>query len=254
MPNTPPWLTARPIAHRGLHDARLPGHVENTIASFDAAIERGFAIELDVQGTKDNDVVVFHDHTLDRLTSETGEVVERTREELEQIEVLGTSRPIPSLAKVLAHVDGRTPLVVELKSRFDGDVSLADAVAGAIAAYTGPVAVMSFDPALMARMRSHQTGWPLGMVSAKMSYKYWGELSLWRRFSYGALLHAPGLWADFISYDQASLPALSPLLAKWVGRKALLCWTVKDAQTAQRVGRWVDAITFEGFDPHGVAA
>ncbi len=252
MPNTPPWLTARPVAHRGLHDAAR-GLVENTLPAFEAAIDRGFAIELDLQPTADGDAVVFHDHTLERLTLEAGPVVARTREQLEAIPIKGSDTTIPSLAKVLAEVDGRTPLVMELKSRFDGELALADAAAGAIAAYPGPLALMSFDPALVARLRFHKTGRPLGIVSAPMGYAHWGSLSAWQRFTHGALLHGPGLWSDFVSYDQASLPALSPLLAKWLGRKALLCWTVKDAVTAKRVSRYVDAITFEGFDPHGTA-
>lgn len=251
MPNTPPWLTARPAAHRGLHDKEL-GLVENTIPAFDAAIERGFAIELDVQLTADTDVVVFHDHTLDRLTNETGPVVARTSEDLQKIAIIGAGTTIPSLAKVLAHVDGRTPLIVELKSRFDGELVLTDAVAGAIAAYTGPLALMSFDPALMSRLRTHKTGRPLGIVSASMGYRHWGGLPILKRFLYGALLHGPGFWCDFVSYNQANLPAVSPLLAKALGQKALMCWTVKDAQTAKRVARYVDAITFEGFDPHSV--
>lgn len=252
MPNTPPWLTARPVAHRGLHD-QAQGLVENTLPAFEAAVERGFAIELDLQPTADSDAVVFHDHTLERLTQEAGPVVARTREQLEAIAVKGSGTSIPSLAKVLAEVDGRTPLIIELKSRFDGELALADAVAGAIAAYPGPLALMSFDPALLVRLRSHKTKRPLGIVSARMGYPHWGGLSTWQRFIHGALLHGPGLWCDFISYDQASLPAFSPLFAKWLGRKSLMCWTVKNAAAAKRVARYVDAITFEGFDPHGAA-
>ncbi|MFK7791805.1 MAG: glycerophosphodiester phosphodiesterase family protein [Devosiaceae bacterium] len=249
MPNTPAWLTARPIAHRGLHDA-ASNLIENTIPAFEAAIARGFSIELDLQQTADGDVVVFHDHTLDRLTSEQGLVRARTRAQLEDIIVSDSGGTIPSLAQVLAEVDGRVPLIIELKSRFDGDMVIADAVAGAILAYSGPLALMSFDPALMARLRGHKTGHPLGIVSASMSYKHWGAIPLWRRFQLGAMLHGPGIWCDFVSYNQKDLPAVSPLLAKWIGRKALACWTVKDAATARRVGRFVDAITFEGFDPY----
>jgi glycerophosphoryl diester phosphodiesterase len=252
MPNTPLWLTARPAAHRGLHD-RSHGLVENTIPAFEAAIERGFAIELDVQPTADGDAVVFHDHTLGRLTAEKGDVRDYTRETLESIPVTGSGTTIPSLAKVLAHVDGRTPLIVELKSNFDGQLALADAVAGATNAYPGPLALMSFDPALVARLRTHKLGRPLGIVSASMGYEHWVHLSRWQSFVQGALLHRPALWCDFISYNQDHLPALSPLLAKWLGRKALLCWTVKNAAAAKRVSRYVDAITFEGFDPYELA-
>lgn len=250
MPNCPDWLTARPIAHRGLHD-RAAGLVENTLPAFDAAMERGFAIELDVQLTRDGNAVVFHDHVLDRLTGETGPVIERTAPELTHIAVTGSGSTIATLARVLAHVDGRVPLVVEVKSRFDGDMGLADAVAGALQAYNGPAAIMSFDPDVMTRLATHNTGRPLGIVAARMGWPHWMELSAWQRFLFGALLHPAALRADFISYDQGSLPALSPLLAKYLGRKALISWTIKDEATARRLRAYVDQITFEAFDPHG---
>lgn len=250
MPNTPEWLTARPIAHRGLHDAPA-GLIENTLPAFEAAIARGFAIELDVQGTADGNAVVFHDETLDRLTGETGLVKERTTEELAEIAVTGSGTRIPSLAKVLAEVDGRTPLIIEVKSIHDGDMALADAVCGALQAYHGPAAIMSFDPAVMAHIRSNGTGRPAGIVSAPMTYTHWHKsLSFLQRLRFGTLLHGPGFSADFISYEVKSLPALSPLVAKKLGGKALMCWTVRDAATARRAMRWVDQITFEGFDPH----
>lgn len=250
MPNCPDWLTALPIAHRGLHD-RASGLVENTVPAFDAAMEHGFAIELDVQLTSDGNAVVFHDHVLDRLTSEVGPVIERTAKDLTQIAVTGSGSTIHTLASVLAHVDGRTPLVIELKSRFDGQMGLADAVAGALQAYKGPAAIMSFDPQVMARVATHKTGRPLGIVAARMGWPHWMELSLWQRFVFGSLLHPAALKADFVSYDQSSLPALSPLFAKYIGRKALISWTIQSEATASRLSAYVDQITFEGFDPHG---
>jgi glycerophosphoryl diester phosphodiesterase len=249
MPNCPDWLTARPIAHRGLHE-RSDGRIENTMPAFEAAVEGDFAIELDVQLTSDGDAVVFHDHVLDRLTGETGPVLERTARELTQVAVTGAGARIDTLATVLAQVDGRVPLVVEVKSRFDGDVRLADAVAGALAAYRGPAAIMSFDPQIVARVAKHETGRPLGIVAAGMGWPHWMELSAWKRFVFGALVHPAALGTDFVSYDQSSLPALSPLLAKFIGRKALISWTVKDQATAKRLAPYVDQITFEGFDPH----
>ena len=250
VPNTPDWLTARPIAHRGLHD-RNAGVIENTMPAFEAAIARGFAIELDVQGTADGNAVVFHDETLDRLTGETGPVKDRSTDALSEIAVTGSGGTIPSLAKVLAAIDGRTPLIIEVKSAHDGNVALADAVCGALGAYHGPAAIMSFDPSVMARVKANATGRPLGIVSAPMGYAHWPQnLSFVQRLALGALFHAPGFAADFISYEVKSLPALAPLLARRVGRKALMCWTVKDAPTARRAMRWVDQITFEGFDPH----
>ena len=118
--NAPPWLVARPIAHRGLHDSRA-GIFENTLAAAEAAIAGGFAIECDVQDTADGEAVVFHDHTLERLTGGHGSVRERDAAELTALAVAATQDRIPTLEAFLARVAGRVPVIVEIKSRFAGD-------------------------------------------------------------------------------------------------------------------------------------
>ena len=121
--NAPPWLTARPIAHRGLHD-RSAGIVENSIAAAKAAVERGFAIECDVQDTADGEVVVFHDHTLDRLTGASGVVKATSLARMTALTLTDSRETVPTLQDFLAAIAGRTPLVLEIKSRFDGDPTL----------------------------------------------------------------------------------------------------------------------------------
>ncbi|MBV6657809.1 MAG: glycerophosphodiester phosphodiesterase [Devosiaceae bacterium] len=251
MANQPSWLTARPVAHRGLHD-QSAGLIENTLPAFEAAVARGFSIECDVQLTADESAVVFHDDTLDRLTAQSGPVINQPLAALEDIPVTGSGHPIPSLAKVLAELDGRAPLIIEMKSRFDGDTRLATAVAGCLAAYTGPAAVMSFDPALVHAYAKLGTGRPTGIVATKMDPSYWPpQITAWQRLRYGRLLHRAALRADFIAYDQGHLPSIAPLAARWLGRKKLLSWTVRDAATARRLRPYVDQIIFEGFDPLG---
>lgn len=253
MISRPAWLTARAVAHRGLHDASS-GRVENTLPAFEAAIARGFAIECDVQLTADAQAVVFHDDTLDRLTSESGAVVERPLNALAGIDVTGSGSTILSLARFLAAVGGRTPVLIEMKSRFNGVTKLADAVAGALGAYSGPAAVMSFDPALVARFKTHKTGHPVGIVAMPMRADDWPHVSPIKRLLNGLLLSPTAFKADFIAYDQRSLPAPAPFAARYLGGKALLSWTVKDAQTAKRIRRYVHQIIFEGFDPHAGSA
>src|SRR3712207_4751657 len=123
--STPSWLVAKPIAHRGLHN-KAEGVIENTISAAQAAIEHGFPIELDVQLTADKETIVFHDFELDRLTGETGSVVERKLSDLTRIGIAGAKGgdKIPSLKQFLDAVAGRVPLVVEIKSKFNGDMTL----------------------------------------------------------------------------------------------------------------------------------
>ena len=126
--NAPAWLVARPIAHRGLHDA-AKGVVENTLGAAEAAIRGGFAIECDVQLSRDGEAMVFHDDTLDRLTRARGAVIERTVAEIQAAPFRDSDERAPTLPQLLACIAGRTPLICELKSRFDGDMRLADRVA-----------------------------------------------------------------------------------------------------------------------------
>ena len=122
--SAPAWLVARPIAHRGLHD-RAKGIVENTLSAAEAAIAEGFAIECDVQDTADGEAVVFHDHTLDRLTDQRGPVRDRVAADLTKLAVAASEDRIPTLPMFLDRIAGRVPVIVEIKTRFDGSMGLA---------------------------------------------------------------------------------------------------------------------------------
>jgi glycerophosphoryl diester phosphodiesterase len=156
-------ILARPIAHRGLHDAGR-GAIENSLAAAEAAVAGGYGIECDVQLTGDGEAVVFHDETLDRLTSETGPVSVRTAAELEAIGLKGGGDRIPTLGAFLSAIAGRVPVVIEIKSLGEGDLRLAGRAVALAAAYRGPVALKSFDPAVMAHCRASGATCPLGLV------------------------------------------------------------------------------------------
>jgi glycerophosphoryl diester phosphodiesterase len=138
------WLR-RPIAHRGLHDA-AKGIVENSASAVAAAMGKGFAVEVDLQCAVDHVPVVFHDETLDRLTPETGPVMARSAEALSAIPLRGSTDRILSLPALLALVNGRVPLVLEVKSTWTREGKYEANIALLLASYPGPVGVMSFDP------------------------------------------------------------------------------------------------------------
>ena len=162
--NAPDWLTARPIAHRGLHSKQF-GLVENTPAAAAAAIAKNYAIECDVQRTKDGEAVVFHDFTLDRLMRAEGRVDAFRADELGQLAYKDCDQRIVSLTDFLARIGGRTPVIVEIKSRYDGDMRLADRALATVAAYPGPVCLKSFDPAVLVHLRGAGAACPLGLVA-----------------------------------------------------------------------------------------
>jgi len=143
--NAPAWLTAQPIAHRGLHD-EARGIIENSIAAAAAAIAKNYAIECDVQCTKDGEAVVFHDFALDGLTLAKGDIFSFTTAEVTRLAYREGGGRIVALPDFLAEVGGRVPLIIEIKSRFNGDMRLAARVASLAAAYPGPVANTEFRP------------------------------------------------------------------------------------------------------------
>lgn len=257
------WLTERPIAHRGLHDVRR-GIVENSAGAVAAALEHGYAIEIDLQVTADDQAVVFHDETLDRLTTATGPVAERTLADLTAIGYRDGADTILSLDGLLQQVDGATPLVIELKTLWDGRDRLERCVADALGSYRGPAAVMSFDPHAIATLRRLAPGLVRGIVACRFTHAgEWPMLTAWQRFYLRHMLHWQRTKPDFISYDQDGLSAPVPRLARAMGWP-VITWTIRNEAERVTAARWADQITFEGFLPtvqaggangtHGVSA
>ena len=245
------WLIAMPIAHRGLHGGGL---VENSIGAARAAIAAGYAIECDVQATTD-DLVVFHDDTLERLTAHAGRVADYDTHSLEAMALRGASETIPSFDAFLTAIGGRTPLVVELKSDFDGDLSVAMRVAERLAHYDGPVVIESFDPALIAFLRAQGEALgmahiPLGLVGeADYDETDWSMLTPSRRAEMTHFLHYPRTRPDFLSWNAADLPHAIPFLAREALGISVTAWTIRSAAQATVARQWADQIVFENFTP-----
>ncbi|MBA5777997.1 glycerophosphodiester phosphodiesterase [Stappia sp. F7233] len=245
------WLTARPIAHRGYHNA-AEGRIENTPSAVAAAIERNFNIEVDVQELADGDALVFHDDDLDRLTFETGPVIARTFDELKDVPMRGTTDKLWRLDDLLALVDGKVGLCIEIKShnRRDSQRAFVTRIAERLARYDGPVVVKSFDPDMLSVLREVAPDLPRGIVAdSTRDPKDWGQFSRIERFMLRHLLHAPRTRPHFVSYSVRDLPAPGPaILNRWFG-KPLITWTVRNQTDRQRAELFADQIVFEGFDP-----
>ncbi|MCB1495757.1 MAG: glycerophosphodiester phosphodiesterase [Bauldia sp.] len=241
------FLTGRPIAHRGFHDAAA-GRIENTLSAADAAIARNFAIECDLQLSGDGEAVVFHDDTLDRLTDATGPIHGKPLAELKSATIKGTGDRIPTLAELLGLVAGRVPLVIELKPQAGAEPLLEQRTVELLHPYEGPLAVMSFDPRSVRAMRSLAPALPRGMVADRFDEPGETGLSWGRRMALRHLLHAQAVRPDFIAYDINALPANAPLFLRHLGLP-LLTWTVRTPAERALADRYADQIIFEGFDP-----
>ncbi|MCW5697893.1 MAG: glycerophosphodiester phosphodiesterase [Bauldia sp.] len=236
------WLTARPVAHRGLHDQRL-GVPENTLPAFMRAARAGYPVELDVRLTRDGVAMVFHDATLERLTGAAGAVAQTSFKAMRKLGILGTSAPPPALAEVLAAVAGRVPILVEVKSPDDSG-SLEAAVATDLAAYRGRVAVMSFSAASVAWFRANAPHLPRGLVSGSWRGEADAVTALRRRW----LLHAAAAAPDFIAHEITCLG--DPAARAWraTGRP-LLAWTAHTPPMFSAASRLADAVIFERLRP-----
>ena len=242
------WLTARPIAHRGLHDAAR-GVIENTPSAFAAAIEAGYGIETDVQASRDGEAMVHHDEVLGRLTEGSGPLAALTAAELARVPYRATSDRMMTLGELCARIGGRVALTVEIKSAFERDERLVARVAQVLGDYAGPVAAMSYDPQVVAGLRRLAPRLPRGIV-AERRYEgtEWQYLNGWQSLSMAHLLHAPVTRPDFVAYSVNDLPAPATRLAHWLG-VPVLTWTVRTPEQRQRAARWADQMIFEGFRP-----
>ena len=247
--SAPDWLTARPIAHRGLHD-RAAGIPENTIAAAEAAIAGGYAIECDVQPSLEGEAMVFHDADLARLTGSDGPIAGRSLPELSMLRVLGSAEHISSLPDFLGAIAGRTPLVVEIKTRFDGDLRLTRRVAEVALAYPGPIALKSFDPEIVATLAELAPGLPRGIVAeSHHEDASYARLDQAERFALGNLLHLGQSRPDFLSWSVNDLPSGPPHLCRLLGRMSVMTWTVRTDEQRRIAAAHADQMVFEGFRP-----
>jgi glycerophosphoryl diester phosphodiesterase len=251
--NAPAWLVERPIAHRGLHDAAL-GVIENTLHAARAAVAGGFAIECDIQLSRDGEAFVFHDERLDRLTGASGALIDKSAAEIASARITGSGESPPTLQAFLSAVGGATPVICELKSRFDGDWRVGDRIAELAAGYEGPLAFKSFDPDLVAylRLRYPSLGGagalcPLGIV-AEASYDgpAWAFLGAEQRRDWTDFEHFDRARPDFLSWNVDDLPHKVPFLVKELNGAPVMAWTVRSAAQREAARKWADQIVFEG--------
>lgn len=247
--NAPAWLTARPIAHRGLHE-RAAGIPENTIAAAEAAIARGYAIECDVQPSADGQAMVFHDPGLGRLTGASAPIASRTLAELAALTVAGTAERIPTLPDFLARIHGRTPLVIEIKSSHSGDLTLTRRVAEIVAGYEGPIALKSFDPRIVHALIALAPSRPRGIIAeSETEDGAYARLQPSERHALANLLHLDRTRPDFLSWRVSDLPAAPPYLCRLLGRMPVMTWTVRTDVQRALAAEHADQMVFEGFLP-----
>lgn len=243
----------KPIAHRGLHDAAR-GIVENSAGAFRAALAARRGIECDLRPAAGGLPIVFHDETLDRLIDGTGPVASLTKRDLARLRYKTGGETIITFAELLDLAGGAEPLIVEIKSEWEPpDLDFLRAVANLAQGYKGPLALMSFDPAVMAAIRELAPEIPRGLVSGLYTHDdpeddWWaGKLSRERAFALSHLLESRDVAPDFIAYHVKALPTPVTRYVREVQGLPLFTWTVRDAADAAVAAKWADAPIYEGI-------
>ena len=245
----PDWLTARPVAHRGLHDAAR-GIIENMPGAVQAAIAGNFSIEVDIQLTADGEAMVHHDDALGRLTEGTGALLGKTAAELKAVPFKNTAERMMTLGDLCTLVAGRVPLVIEVKSHFDGDRKLVSRMADVLAGYSGPAVGMSFDPDQVLALRELVPSRARGIVAEReYTQAEWPEASEQQRRGMTHLRHAFRTRPHFVAYWVDELPAAAPWITRNIFGLPLLTWTVRTPEQRARAIRCADQMIFEGFVP-----
>ncbi|MDR3083600.1 MAG: hypothetical protein LBV60_22230 [Streptomyces sp.] len=239
----PDWLRSEPIAHRGLFDPAL-GIPENSLSAFRRAAEQGIPIELDVQLAHDGTPAVLHDATLERMTGTALPVSQLPRTDLGRLRLGDSDEPVPTLEQALEVTDGRVPVVIDVR-RWGSELSprLERAVAGGIRDYRGPLALQSFDPLAVHRLRRLIPDRPVGQISGALR-SAGRAAALIGRTMVTNFATSP----DFIAYELEMLP--SRWTTFWQRRGTpVLAWTVTSAKTEAHAARVADNFFFDGYLP-----
>ncbi len=229
----------RNFAHRGLHsrDQLVP---ENSLAAFRLAAEAGYGIELDVQLSKDGQVVVFHDDTLNRVCCVDGRVEDFDYEQLKDFCLCGSGEGIPLLSQVLDLVNGRSALIVELKPG-KRNKELCRKTYELLSAYRGSVCIESFHPMIVAWFRFHAPEMVRGQLA--MPAKNYEKQSPFMRFMLANTLFNFIARPHFIAYKIGKRP-LSVRFAQMLGAMKI-CWTSHEPKNQ----RGMDGVIFEFYKP-----
>jgi len=247
-PRLPPEFLNQPIAHRALHD-KAAGRPENSRAAILAAIEHGYGIEIDLQLSADAQAMVFHDYDLARLTGHSGTVRQLASQDLGGITLSGGADGIPGFVEVLQLVDGRVPLLIELKDQ-DGAMGpnvgpLEQAAASALEGYAGPAAVMSFNPHSVAMLAKLAPNVPRGLTTAAFDPASW-PLDADTCAHLRQIPDYDRVGATFISHDSNDLTSGRVAELKSLGAN-ILCWTIKSPKAEAEARKVAQNVTFEGY-------
>ena len=239
-------LTGWDYAHRGLYDNEH-GIPENSMAAFRRAVDKGYGIELDVHLTADNQLVVFHDDTLTRMCGMNKKISSFLYSDLMQLRLLGTEEGIPLFKDVLELIDGKVPLIIELKVDGSNQNLLCPLVWQLLSRYKGDYCIESFRPFVLQWFKRHEPQ----VVRGQLSCNFFKEnphcdivLFLMSNMMTNFFTHP-----DFIAYKYLDLDNPAVIYNRKLFHIMTVVWTIPGKPTYDRFKNKVDVMIFEGFEP-----
>lgn len=237
----------RYIAHRGLfNNEDIP---ENSIPAFKKAVENGYGIELDIQLTTDNKLVVFHDEDLSRMTGYSRKIYNCSYEELQQLRLLNTGEKIPLFEDVLKLLNKDTPLIVEIKGegRYIQNVKQTVEL---LKTYEGLYVMESFNPKVVYYLREFEPQ----IIRGQLAYNYFSnkesKLSFFEKFAGSYLLTNILTRPDFVAYDVNSISNLSFRIISKLKLATCVAWTCKSQAQLEKIQKYYQSIIFDSFIPN----
>ncbi len=232
--NSSHWLLTRPIAHRGLWNEEIP---ENSLCAYGNAIEHNYPIEIDVHKSLDGVLFVFHDDNLKRLTGVDALLHQKTSTEIKSLYLNGTKEKIPTLNEVLDLVDGKVPLLIEIKNQ--PDKTVVDDTVALLKNYKGDFAIQSFNPIYIIRVKKLAPRFIRGVLGTATVK----NVSAFSRYVIKNLSLNFLAKPDFISYNFKNLPLRKKI------KLPLICWTVTNQEQEEKAREHALNVIFENFIP-----
>lgn len=232
------WLCKQPIAHRGLHNDEIP---ENSLKAFENAVNNNYPIELDVRIIDDGTIIVFHDDKLARMTSMDGYACSLKKNDLVNYHLANSDQTIPTFEQVLETVNGKTPILVEIKNEGRAG-ELERKTMEMLKAYNGEIAIESFDPFSLEYFKNNAPDFTRGILASFMEN---APLAWYKKFALKRLMLNNLAKPDFVAYDHVNLPN------KYVTKTKLpvIAWTIRSNSEMEKVLPHCDNFIFEGFTP-----
>jgi glycerophosphoryl diester phosphodiesterase len=233
------WYLNRPIAHRGSHrGTEIP---ENSMRAFEESIRLNHPIELDIFKLVDQSIAVFHDETLKRVTGVDGKISDQSSSDLKRLKLFGTDQTIPLLDDVLNLVQGKVPILIEIKEQpIAGQIE--PILWQKLSNYSGDYAIQSFNPNTLAWFKKNAPTVTRGQLSGNFK----GEnLEWYKKLILSNLLLNPLSQPHFVAYDLKALPNVPTAIARNLFKVPIIAWTIRTQADREKAAQCADNIIFD---------